>query len=457
MISLLYFKNDKNTLMLKRYSIVVITLLLGYTANAQTAFKSLDEVWKYADVHNITIRTARYEVDKAGYAKKQSAGALLPQVNANGSFTDNTQLQTTIIPLNALNPQIPSDSFRTVQFGRQFVYSGGIAAQLNILNLQNWYNVRIAKETEELNKTSLANNRKMVYQQIANQYYSYLLMQEAAKLAGQSSLLADSVYQSVNNKFKEGTVNEGNVDIAKLNYERAQQNYISASYQMLIARNNLKALLGFAVSDSVLIQASLSDNLNADNQGGVFQEDPSIKMAYYQQKINLSMYRAANGMYAPTVNLVYNYLTQRFDNAFEPFSTPKGVTAWFPSQYWGVQASIPIFTGGSRYFNAKKNKIAYQESKEQYENAQKQSAINDENIRLNYARATAVLGKAKEVMSLSLDNYTHVSYRYEGGIESIESRLNAFKDYIDYQNQYLNSLSDMLVQLYQIKIRQQSF
>ncbi len=162
-------------------------------------------------------------------------------------------------------------------------------------------------------------------------------------------------------------------------------------------------------------------------------------------------------MFAPTLNILYNYSTQRYDKTFEPFSGVTGTAGWFPAQYWGLQATLPIFTGGSRWFNSKKNKIAYLESKEQYENAQKQSAINDANIRLNYVKAVAVLGKSKDVMNLSLDNYTHISYRYEGGIESIESRLNAFRDYIDYQNQYLNSLSDMLVQLYQIKIRQQSF
>ena len=93
----------------------------------------------------------------------------------------------------------------------------------------------------------------------------------------------------------------------------------------------------------------------------------------------------------------------------------------------------------------------------QYENAQKQAAINDENIRLNYQKALAVLNKTENVMKLSFDNYKHIAYRYEAGIVSLDERLSAFKDYIDYQNQYLNSLSDMLVQLYQVKIRQQSF
>ncbi len=122
---------------------------------------------------------------------------------------------------------------------------------MNILNLQNWYNARMAKQTEEMNKDSLASTRKNVYQQLATQYYSYLLMQEAARLADETARIADSVYQSTNNKFKEGTLNEANVDISKLNLERAEQTQITARYQMLTAKNNMKALLGFSVNDSL--------------------------------------------------------------------------------------------------------------------------------------------------------------------------------------------------------------
>ena len=84
-------------------------------------------------------------------------------------------------------------------------------------------------------------------------------------------------------------------------------------------------------------------------------------------------------------------------------------------------------------------------------------AINDENIRLSYQKAAASFTKAQDIMRLSFDNYQHVSDRYKNGIGAIDDLLSAFRDYLDYQNQYLNSLSDMLVQLYQVKIRQQSF
>ncbi len=183
------------------YTTMALLLTMALTANGQAVFNSIEDIWKYADAHNITIRTAKHEVEKSVYSKKQSYGALLPSVNATASYTDNTSLQTTLIPGDLLPGGTPG-SYRELQFGQQFVYAGGVAAQLGILNLQTWYNARIARMTEDMNRDSLANTRKSVYQQIATQYYSYLLMQEAYRLSVESSDIADSVYESVGNKFE---------------------------------------------------------------------------------------------------------------------------------------------------------------------------------------------------------------------------------------------------------------
>ena len=66
--------------------------------NAQVVFNTIEDVWRYADTHNVTMRTAKYEVEKATNAKKQAYGALLPQATTTGSFIDNTSLQTTLVP-----------------------------------------------------------------------------------------------------------------------------------------------------------------------------------------------------------------------------------------------------------------------------------------------------------------------------------------------------------------------
>lgn len=440
--------------MTNRIKILLVLLLAGTSAQAQVVFNSIDEIWKYADQHNITIRTVKYELDKSVYAKKQSYSTMLPQVNATGSYTDNVALQTTLIP--AIIAGGAPGTYRTLQFGQQFVYTGGINAQISILNLQNWYNVQIARETEAMNRDSLGSTRKQVYQQLATQFYSYLLMQEAARIAKISAQVADSVLQSVTHKYEQGTVNDANVAVAKINKERALQTALSSNYQMEIANNNLKSLLGFGVNDAITINASLQKSMLTE-EGKPYSEDPAVRVAEWRTKLSLAQYHTANSAFLPTINILYNYATQRSDKVFQPLEGASGVAGWFPSQYWSLQASWPLFTSGNRWYQSRKMKLGYEQSAAQLEYVRKQSAINDENIKLNYMKASVVLSKSENIMQLSATNYQHVNNRYEAGIASIDERLNAFKDYLDYQNQYLNSLSDLLVQLYQVKIRQQSF
>ena len=439
---------------MKSIALLLSIFIITHTCNAQLVFSSLDEIWKYADQHNINIRIAKQDLTKSGYAKQQSYSSLLPQVNGNSAFTDNLSLQTTLIPAEMFGGQ--PGTYRSLQFGQKYVYSGNVTAQLPLVNVQNWIAIRMAKQSEEMSRDSFASARKNVYQQIAVQYYSCLLMQEAARLSDQTASIADSVLQLTNFKFNQGTLNQADVDKASMNFIRAQQSQTIAYYQAAVAKNNLKSLLGLSVNDSIQLNTSLQYNLAIDTVAA-FQRDPSVQLASNRVKLSFSQYKQANKAYIPSLNALYSYSTQRFDNIFEPFSNAKGTKKWFPAQYWGIQLNVPIFSGGYRYYQVKKTRISYQQSKDLYEQLQKQSDINDENLKLNYRKAIDVLDKSKQVMDLALDNYTHISYRYDAGLASLNERLAAFKDYIDYQNQYLNSLSDMLIQLYQLKIRQQSF
>lgn len=437
--------------MLRKPAVTLFILLVfSFTGQAQTIFTSVEDAWKYAETHNTTIRVAQYEAERSALAKKQSYSALLPQVSATGSFTDNLSLQTTLLPAQIFGGH--AGVYVPVQFGQKYLYNGAINGQLDLLNLQSWYNVSVAKATEELSKATLANTRRNTYAQIASNFYSYLLMKEAARLAVQTALISDSVFISMSNKFKEGTVNEIAVNTAKLNLERSQQTNITAQYQMATAVNNIKALLEIPLTDSLIIDASLKGNI--ENAPSVpFTEDPSIKMAEYQIKINRGLYQFAKSAFLPTLSFAYNASTLNNSNNFEPVAGGP----WYNASYYMLKATLPIFSSGNRLWQVKRNKIAWQESKLQYESAIKQQAINDDNTRLGYAKAAAVLEKAADIMNLSYDNYVHSTYRYEAGLTSIDDRLKAFSDYIDYQNQYLNNLSALLVQLYQVKLRQHSF
>jgi outer membrane protein TolC len=430
--------------------IVYYLLFFPVGLYAQTTIRNVDELWKYADAHNISIVSARYEAEKAKMAKRISYGALLPQISASGMFTDNTALQTTLLPGAVLGK--PNLGFIPVPFGQEYVYNGTFSGQMDLMNLQNLYNAKVAKATQLFNENSLANTRKNIYQQLASNYYNYLLMKEAVRLNEANLKSTDSVLLSVQNKFKEGSENEMNLNKAKINLEKIRENLISAQYQMLSAKNNILALLNLSLRDEYNLTDSLE--FTQDEISAAFQEDPGTKMAFSQQEVSLRQYQASKLAFMPTLSLQYNYSTMQSNNSFKPFA---GGVPWYPSSFWSLKANIPLFTGGTRYWQVKKNKLDLEEYTEKYNAALKQADINDANLKLAFGKAQAMVKRSDVVMHLSYENYIHASNRYASGISSIEEKLKAFSDYIDNQNQYLNNLSDYLIQLYQVKIRQQNF
>ncbi|MBL7692954.1 MAG: TolC family protein [Flavipsychrobacter sp.] len=429
----------------------ILLAIAAYNAGAQTTFSSVEDVWKYAETHNVSINNATLEAQKAKRGTQQAYMAFLPSVNTSANFTDNTTIQTTLIPAVIFGG--PDGVYKPVQFGQKYNYNAGITAQLDLVNLQTWHNARIAHETEAVNQAQVANTRRNTYQQLAGQYYACLLNKEALRLANRSAAVADSMVTAVTNKFNEGTVNQPNLDNAKLNSERAHQTVVTASYQYRTSLNSLRSLLGFELTDSLLIAGDLKPAQKTAFTG--FTEDPSVSLAYHQSQLNLDKLKASNAGIFPTLSLQYSTNTQQFDNTFRPFDAAG--PQWYKANFWTLKASWAIFNGGNRWLQSQRNRISYQQATADLEQARRQSVITDENLRLSYNKAAELLTRSQNIMDLSYDNYRHTTLRYEEGIASLEDRLRAFSDFINYQNQYLNSLSEMLIQTYNIKIRQQTF
>jgi outer membrane protein len=432
--------------------LLTVFIVMSLGSQGQVVFRSIADVWNYADTHNISIKLARADYKKSVIGTQQSYGSLLPQISASAAVTDNTLLATTLVPATLKGGK--DGTYLPLQFGTKYVNNAALTGQMDIVNLQTWMGIKIAKASQQLSLDSVASMRTNVYKQLASQYCSVILMKEAAALSAQSAAIADSLLVSVENKFREGLSNGAATDLAKINAERAKQTKITSEFQAEIAVNNIKKLLDMSVQDAIVIADSL-DAYHDAVADGQFAEDDSIKVAAQQYNLSELQYRNANLAFLPTLSLSYNNSTQQNTADLAYFSS--GQQAWYPASFWNLKLSWLLFNGGSRYFQSSKAAINREEKKMVYENLQKQVAINDANLRLSYNKAAVLLCSSKEVMRLSMSNYMHVSNRFQTGVATIEDRLNAFSDYINYQNQYLNNLSDFLIQTYLVKIRQQSF
>lgn len=431
--------------------ILALSLGLGSLAlHAQSSFSSLQQVWAYADEHNIQLRAAAGNTAAAAIGVKQAYGQVLPTVNMNGNFTDNLTIQPTLIPAGLFNPAAPAGTFSEVTFGRRYVYSGIVAAQFDLLNTQDWFAIKAAKLNREIAGLTMAQTKKDLYEQLSNAWFSCLLLMEAEQLSKDNVANATTMYTLSQNKFKEGTISEVTVNTALINKEKAEKSLALSIQNKAVQVNNLRLLLNLQNS-VVIAPAPLQTGAITDTAS--FTEDPAVAMAYTQMLAAKNEWQQSKAAFAPTLSAVYQYSSQTTGDDFLKFNNSSSL----PQQYWGLRLSVPVFTGNTRHYQVQKNKINYTTSQQQYNNAQLQTAINNENLLLTWKSAASAFEKARSILALYQSNDAHANRRMQEGVISMEDRLKVYADLISNQNEYLQSMSDYFIQEYHLLIRQTNF
>lgn len=428
----------------------ILSLFVVLKAHAQLRFESLQEVWVYADAHNIQLQAAKAGNAMARLDVKKSYGAMLPNVTANGSFTDNVTIQPTLIPASLFNPSAPAGTFTEATFGRRYIYNGNIAAQFDIINTQDWFALKAAKLNNEVASLNIAKSKSDLYVQLANAYYSYVLLTEAERLSKDNLETTRTALKLAADKFTEGLTSEITVNTAKINNEKAAQSLDAAIQNKLFQLNSLRMLLN--TDDSITITEK-REGKEVPLLANTYGPDPNVQLSGMQVQLAKNQWRSSKAVFAPTLSAVYQYNMQIAGDEFLKFNNSNNQ----PQQYWGLRMSIPIFTGGTRTYQVQKARIEYNLREKEYSGAKLQSSINDENLVIAYNNALSTYNKSKEILALYRSNDMHAIRKLDEGVISLDDRLKTYADLIANQNEYLQHMSDYMIQQYRLQIRQINF
>lgn len=427
-------------------------LLFGsitFNAQAQLQFATVEAMWQYADAHNIDIAASQTNVGKAKINTRQAYGALLPTVTANGSFTDNITLQPTLIPANLFNPAIPAGTYTEATFGRRYLYNSSLAAQVNVFNMQDWFQVKAARLNEQLALAGTGNTKANMYEQLATAYYTYLLLTEAELLSRQNATTTNVMYELANNKYTEGLISEITLNNARIQQQKAVKSLQSILLSKQEQLTGLQLLLN--TKDSIRIDEKISVQLLSLTDS--FAVDPATQVSYQQMLVAQNQWKSTKAALAPTLSAVYQYNRQVAADKLLQFENSNTI----PQQYWGLRLSIPLFAGNTKRLEIQKAQQDYLLKQQQYSNSKLVSVLNDQQLTATYTGRLTTYQQAKNILALYASNDAHAERKLQEGLLSLDDRLKYYTDLITSQNDYLQSMSDYLIEVYRIKIRQTRF
>lgn len=415
-----------------RRILIIFLISCSLTAGAQStlSFRSLNEVFVYADAHSVTFKNATQQVLMNKY---QTLAAKLDKWkikgDANLTSTDNTKLGVTFIPAEIFGG--PSGTYRQVTFGQQYVTSANFAPQIDILNPFSMAQVRTARASEQVTNATNLINKKSLYESVAGAYYNILSYQWQIKVTKNSLDNADTLTTIMVNKQQEGIARQQDVNNAKANQLSIQDKLQQLEVNLEEQYSSLKLLCDIDPNTPISIEET-ADQGNFDASltatGYLTQLQSEWQLKYQEADL-----RANKRWFLPTVTLFSSLGWQQNTNN-HPFDGSR----WINSNYIGVKVAIPLIPDVGKVAAVRYDRINVAVAKNNFEHAARQDSVNNQQLQLEYQKAFKSARLAGEIAALKEDSYYKNLNIYKEGILSATDLFTAFNDWL---NNSLNAVS----------------
>lgn len=398
---------------------------------------------KIAMDNNPNIKIAELEIQRVDYSRKEAIGALLPSVNAQGSYTDNVMKQVMFMP----------ESFAALMGGQRFMemgdknsYTGAISAQLPLVNFTIWQNLK-NKQTEidliiEKTRASKIEMRK----QVKDAYFALLLTKSSLNVLEKSYTNALETLKNIENSYKQGVVSEYDYIRAQVSVNNLNPTLINARNSLDLAKMQLKMILSLPSNINIIVNEELDTysnkihSVNTLDINNALVENTELK----QMDLNIislrNQLKLINTQHLPSLTATGNYIyqTQSEDFKFKDYN-------WVSSASIGLNLNIPLFAGMTKINQAKQVKISIN-------SLELQKDYLKEGMSLSVQAAVNSMNAAKEQLIANKDaikqaqrGYEIAKVRYEVGtgtlLELNDSELSMTQSNLNYQQSLYNYLS----------------
>ncbi|WP_291127780.1 TolC family protein [Flavobacterium sp. UBA7682] len=430
---------------IKIHLLLTFVLLLGFGAAAQTKKWTIEECVAYAMKNNISIKQSELDVRLADIDKKAAVGNFFPSLNASSQHSWS-------IGAN-INPVTNARENQTTQFTQM-----SLSSSVDLYNgLQNQNRLRRAKLAQLASQYQLTKMQDDISLFVANAYLDILFNRENLKV--QQSQLTNDEKQLIRAQelVDAGMVPRGDLLDMRATVASDKQKVVVAENALLISRLSLAQLLrledfaSFDIAD-VDIEPTPSPVM-AESPEAIVAKANEVRVEIKIAKANLDLaerdIKIAKGALQPSLSFGYNFGTNASYSdriigvdsngvpiiagplpVFDQFSDNKG-------HNFGLQLNVPIFNGFSAKNNVDRSKIAYERSKNTFDQAKIDletnvyKAITDTKGALNTYEASIATLEARQ------EAFNYAKEKYAVGM------MNAF-DYNQSQTLYINSQSDVI-------------
>ncbi len=356
----------------KLFYTVLIAFGVSTVAPAQELTLSREQCVEIALRDNPSVIIADMEVKKVDYAKKEVMASLFPSIDFSASYQRSIELQT--IRMNM------GGESQSLKMGSDNTWNMGFSATMPLISPTLWKSISISKTQILANLESARASRLDLVNNVNKAYYALLLAiasHEVVKENYDIAVMNAGIYEK---QFKAGTASEYDVLRSSVQVKNIEPELLQADIAIKQCKLQLKVLMGIATDADIVPNTTLADyqrDMYAIPAGTGLSIDgnTSLRSLDIQKKIldkNIDIKKFA---WIPTLGAQFNLSWLSLSNG-SPFKDQK----FNPYSNVGLSLSVPIFSGGSKYYGLKQAQVQRKEL-----DLQRENLVNSLNMQVDLA------------------------------------------------------------------------
>jgi outer membrane protein TolC len=424
-------------LIMKRIFLLLPILVILGSVNAQNTdslggSKTLGLCIQYALTHQTNIRQSLIDQQITNREIKSQLADWYPQLNFNGNYQRNFQLQTTVF--NGIASPIGTYNSSIGQFG----------LTQTIFNRDVLLTQQTAKDVRTLAKQNTINTSIDVVANVSKAFYDVLLSKQQILLLDSDIVLLQRSLKDAYNQYKGGLVDKTDYQRATISLNNSKAQRKSAEEQLKSNYALLKLLMSYP-SDSTfaLVYNPAEMEQEVISLDTLQQVDVNNRIEYQQlltqkrlQQANLKYYKWG---YLPSVSAFgayeLNYYSNQFSNLFNNN---------YPNSYGGISVAFPIFQGTKRTQEVRIAQLQLDRLEYNF------TSVKD-SIKTQYTQALASYKanlsnylEQKENLDLARQVYDVIRLQYRAGVKTYLEVITANNDLFGAQINFTNAIYQVL-------------
>ena len=395
---------------IKISTVFLISICLTQGVKAETAIMSRQQCLEVALQDNPTVKIADWEVKKVDYAKKETLASVFPSIDFNGVYQRSIELQT-------IRMDFGGES-QSLKMGSDNTWNLGFSASLPIIAPSLWKAIDIS-DTQILASLEDARASRLDLVNQVNKAYYALMLAVASKAVIQQNydvaLINADIYKK---QFENGTASEYDVLRSSVQVKNIEPELLQADIALKQCQLQLKVLMGISTELDIVPDITLNDLREEmwaypSDSDTSLQDNTSLRSLEIQRNLLQKNVTLKKFAWIPTLGASYTLSWTALSNG-SPFRNQQ----FNPYSYVGLALSVPIFSGGSKYYGLKQAQVQLKEIE-----LQKDYLTNSLNMQVDLAidnmnREAAQISTSKEGVAQAQKAYEIMQKSFEIGAAS---------------------------------------